>query len=89
MTLQEYVTKKKAIKQLQEEIKEFEDHEKFEMIKQGMSTMVTKFGTFTVKKAYDRVGFDSKKFKEDHPGLFDEYQKSTRVSESISFKIKE
>lgn len=89
MTLEEYVTKKKAIKKLQDEIKEFEEHEKSEMLKQGMATMITKYGTFTVKKAYTREGFDTKKFKEEHLDMFDQYKKVTKVAESISFKIKE
>lgn len=89
MKLEEYVSKKKMIQKLQEEIKEFEDHEKQEMIKQGMSTMNTKYGTFTVKKAYDRRSFDSKTFAIDHPEMYPTYEKVTKVAESISFKIKE
>lgn len=89
MLLEEYVTKKKMIKKLQDEIKEFEDHEKQEMLTQGMSTMVTKYGTFTVKKAYERKSFDSKTFAVDHPEMYPTYEKVTKVAESISFKIKE
>lgn len=89
MKLEDYAKKKRQIKSLQEEIKAFEEHEKKEMISQGMATMVTKFGTFTVKKAYERHGLDTKRFKEDHEDLFNEYQKTTKVAESISFKLKE
>lgn len=89
MQIEEYVTKKKMIKKLQDEVKEFEDHEKSEMIKQGMATMVTKYGTFTVKKAYERKSFDTKRFKEEHAELYPEYEKVSKVAESISFKIKE
>ena len=89
MNLDEYVNNKKQIAILTKECKGFEARQKEFMTREGMKTMTTKFGTFTVKVAYERHSFDSKKLILEHPELSKWYEKITKVAESITFKAKE
>ena len=83
--LVEFERKLKALKELEDEIKnallvEMRD-KNIKQIEDGALTISYVFPT-------DREDFDKKAFKEDHKDLYDEYVKFTPVKDSIRIKVK-
>lgn len=74
------------------EIKEAEDALKQgilkEMEQKGILKVETEEMTISYVAPTDRETFDSKRFKFDHPDMFDEYVKLSPVKASVRIKIK-
>lgn len=74
------------------EIKEAEDALKQgilkEMEQKGILKVETEEMTISYIAPTDRETFDSKRFKFDHPDMFDEYVKLTPVKSSVRIKVK-
>lgn len=74
------------------EIKEAEDALKQgilkEMEQKGILKVETEEMTISYIAPTDRETFDSKRFKFDHPDMFDEYVKLSPVKASVRIKIK-
>lgn len=74
------------------EIKEAEDALKQgilkEMEQKGILKVETEEMTISYVAPTDRETFDSKRFKFDHPDMFDEYVKLTPVKSSVRIKVK-
>lgn len=60
----------------------------FEQMKQGG---FDKWGNdlieFSIKKAYERTSIDSKALQKNHPDIYEECKKVTKVAESITYKV--
>lgn len=74
------------------EIKEAEDALKQgilkEMEQKGILKVETEEMTISYVAPSDRETFDSKRFKFDHPDMFDEYVKMSPVKASVRIKVK-
>ena len=74
------------------EIKEAEDALKQgiinEMEQKGILKVETEEMTISYIAPSDRETFDSKRFKFDHPDMFDEYVKLTPVKASVRIRVK-
>ena len=74
------------------EIKEAEDALKQgilkEMEQKGILKVETEEMTISYVAPTDRETFDSKRFKFDHPDMFDEYVKMSPVKASVRIKVK-
>ena len=74
------------------EIKEAEDALKQgilkEMEQKGILKVETEEMTISYIAPTDRETFDSKRFKFDHPDMFDEYVKMSPVKASVRIKVK-
>lgn len=74
------------------EIKEAEDALKQGILKEMEQKGILKVETGEMTISYvaptDRETFDSKRFKFDHPDMFDEYVKLTPVKSSVRIKVK-
>ena len=74
------------------EIKEAEDALKQgilkEMEQKGILKVETEEMTIYYVAPTDRETFDSKRFKFDHPDMFDEYVKMSPVKASVRIKVK-
>lgn len=73
-------------------IKEKEDELKTSILKEMEDKNIIKVDTDDLIISYiassDRESFDSKKFKEEHQDLYDEYVKMTPVKSSIRIKVR-
>lgn len=83
------------IAEFEKQIKLLEDQEKKlkqaildEMEAKGLIKIDTDAISITYVAATDREKFDSKKFREDHADLYDEYVSMTQVKPSIRIKVK-
>lgn len=90
--LQPEISKKIADFERQiKEIKQAEDELKAkileEMERKGLLKVKTDDLAITYVAPADRESFDSKKFREDHADLYDEYIKMTPVKASIRIKV--
>ena len=90
--LQPEISKKIADFERQiKEIKQAEDELKAkileEMERKGLIKVKTDDLAITYVAPADRESFDSKKFREDHADLYDEYIKMTPVKASIRIKV--
>lgn len=90
--LQPEISKKIADFERQiKEIKQAEDELKMkileEMERKGLLKVKTDDLAITYVAPADRESFDSKKFREDHADLYDEYIKMTPVKASIRIKV--
>lgn len=90
--LQPEISKKIADFERQiKEIKQAEDELKQkileEMERKGLLKVKTDDLAITYVAPADRESFDSKKFREDHADLYDEYIKMTPVKASIRIKV--
>lgn len=76
-------------KEIDEMIKEY----RAEILKQMEAHNIRKIDcgeiAFTYKDAYDKFTFESKKFKEENPDLYDQYLKRSEMPASILVKIRE
>ena len=74
------------------EIKEAEDALKQGILDEMESKGIIKIETEEITISYiaptDRETFDSKRFKFDHPDMFDEYVKMSPVKASVRIKVK-
>ena len=74
------------------EIKEAEDALKQGILKEMEQKGILKVETEEITISYiaptDRETFDSKRFKFDHPDMFDEYVKMSPVKSSVRIKVK-
>ena len=75
------------------EIKKAEDELKAKILEEMEVKGLLKIKTDSLMISYiapsDRETFDSKRFKEDNPDLYDEYVKMTPVKSSIRIKVVE
>lgn len=55
----------------------------------GTKTIKTKYVTITYVSPTTRKSLDSKKLKEEHPDLYDEFLKESPVKESLRIKMRE
>lgn len=90
--LQPEISKKIADFERQiKEIKQAEDELKMkileEMERKGLLKVKTDDLAITYVAPADRESFDSKKFRDDHADLYDEYIKMTPVKASIRIKV--
>ena len=90
--LQPEISKKIADFERQiKEIKQAEDELKTkileEMERKGLLKVKTDDLAITYVAPADRESFDSKKFREDHADLYDEYIKMTPVKANIRIKV--
>ena len=73
-------------------IKEIQDNYKKAILEEMEAKQIIKIDTPEVLVSYvaptDRETFDSKKFKEDHQDLYDEYVNMSPVKSSIRIKVK-
>lgn len=85
----------KKVTELATQIKNLEDQKKqfnaeIENLFENLNVISWETDSFLIKKTadYDRETFDSKKFKEQHPDLFENFKKSTKVKGSVKIKLK-
>lgn len=76
----------KELKKIQEETRQ---RLLEEMELKGIKKVDTPMLTITYKASYDKESFESKKFREEHPDLYDEYIKISPVKSSVQIKVKE
>lgn len=84
-----------AIINLKEKIKELEATQKeakvfmlAEMKKRGVKTLETDNLRITVKDAYERKSVDTDRLKKTRPEIYKEYEKTSKVSESLIITLK-
>lgn len=58
------------------------------LVSHNIKRMKSDNATYTLKEAYTKEVFDSARFKEDHPLLYDMYVKQSQVKDSILIKTK-
>lgn len=78
----------KAMKQLKKQEDDLKDAILKEMEAKNIIKLDTDDLAITYVASTDRETFDSKKFKEEHQDLYDEYVKMTPVKPSIRLKVK-
>ena len=82
----EFERQMKAIKKAEDDLKE-------KILAEMESKNILKVETDDVTISYiaptDRETFDSKRFKFDHPEMFDEYVKMSPVKASVRIKVKD
>jgi len=78
----------KEIKRLQDLESEFRSKVEKLFEDYGVEVWETDLFKISYSKAYERELFDSKKFKEENPDLFEKYKKTSRVKQSVKIKIK-
>ena len=75
------------------EIKEAEDVLKQRILEEMESKGILKIDTPHLTISYiaptDRESFDSKRFRTEHPDMFDEFVKMSPVKSSVRLKVKE
>lgn len=78
----------RQIKFLEEQEKKLKQAILEEMEAKGFIKVETDVIAITYVAATDREKFDSKKFREENPALYDEYVSMTPVKPSIRIKVK-
>ena len=78
----------KAIKEIKEKEEELKQNILTEMENKNILKLETDDLTITYIAPAERETFDSKKFREENPGLYDEYVKFSPVKSSIRVKVK-
>lgn len=76
----------KELKKIQEETRE---RLLEEMELKGIKKVDTPMLSITYKASYDKESFETKRFREEHPDLYDEYIKISSVKPSVQIKMKE
>ena len=79
----------RQIKLLEEQEKKLKQAILDEMEAKGFIKVETDAIAITYVAATDREKFDSKRFREEHADLYDEYVSMTQVKPSIRIKLKE
>lgn len=87
----EFVEKYKDFKK-QQAIMEFAEKELKEQMKEAMqqldkSTYIENGLAITYRKATTRTAIDSKRLKEELPDIFEEFSKTSSVSDSVVIKV--
>ena len=59
------------------------------MEKYNIKSIATDTVSVTYKDAYDKETLDTKRLREEHPDIYDEYIKFTTYKPSITVKVKE
>jgi hypothetical protein len=78
----------KALKEIKEKEEELKQNILIEMEKKNILKLETDTLSVTYIAPTERETFDSKKFREDNPDLYDEYVKFSPVKSSIRIKVK-
>ncbi len=78
----------KAIKEIKEKEEELKQNILTEMENKNILKLETDDLTITYIAPAERETFDSKKFREENPDLYDEYVKFSPVKSSIRVKVK-
>lgn len=78
----------KALKEIKEKEEELKQNILIEMEKKNILKLETDSLTVTYIAPAERETFDSKRFREDNPDLYDEYVKFSPVKSSIRIKVK-
>lgn len=81
-------TVKESLDKYRQMEKEFSSRLLEEFNKYGLDKLENEDLIISKRNSYVREGFDSKKFKEDHPELYDGYKKESVVNESISIRLR-
>lgn len=76
----------KELKKIQEETRE---RLLEEMELKGIKKVDTPMLSITYKASYDKESFETKRFREEHPDLYDEYIKISSVKPSVQIEVKE
>ena len=84
----EWVAFQKEAKEMEEKTKEIKEALKNAMEKYNVSKYENEFIKVTYKSASTRITVDSKKLKEDLPGIYEEYSKIINVSSYVNIDIK-
>ena len=77
-----------TINKIQSEIDEMKKAIKDEMEKRNIESFRCDNFIISVRKEHTRVAFDSKKFKEDFPEIYENYKKETVVKSSINIDFR-
>lgn len=84
----EWVAFQKEAKEMEEKTKEIKEALKNAMEKYNVSKYENEFIKVTYKSASTRITVDSKKLREDLPGIYEEYSKIVNVSSYVNIDIK-
>ena len=84
----EWVTFQKEAKEMEEKTKEIKEALRNAMEKYNVSKYENEFIKVTYKSASTRITIDSKKLKDDLPGIYEEYSKIVNVSSYVNIEIK-
>lgn len=91
--IQTYIRSSAQIAELKAKLKEVEDAVKAwekklldHMQSNNIEELQSEGGVFTIKKAYTRMGYDTKLLAAEHPKLAKKYEKPTVVGASLTFK---
>lgn len=76
-------------KEIEEAEKALREQIQKEMEEKGIKSVSTDSLLISYKQEYDRENFDKKRFRADHPDLYDSYISMTTVNASVSIKLKE
>lgn len=76
----------KELKKLQEKDTELRETIKNAMEENDIKKLENKFFTITYVAEGTRTGLDTKKLKEEAPGIYDKYQKTSQVKSHIKIK---
>lgn len=79
---------KVQIKELEATQKEAKDFMLQEMKKRGVKTLETDNLRITVKEAYERKSVDTDRLKKTRPEIYKEYEKTSKVAESLVITLK-
>ena len=85
--MDELITISETKKQLEEREKAIKEIILSQMQKDGMDKWGNDLIQITRKAAYERVSIDSKALKELHPDIYTECSKTTKYSESLTYKV--
>lgn len=84
----EWVAFQKEAKEMEEKTKEIKEALKNAMEKYNVSKYENESIKVTYKSASTRITVDSKKLKDDLPGIYEEYSKIVNVSSYVNIDIK-
>lgn len=79
----------KTMKEMKKKEDELREQILREMEEKGIKCVDSKEITITYKYPSTRETFDSKKFKEEHQDLYDEFINISNIKSSISIKLKD
>ena len=86
--IKDWVAFQKEAKEMEEKTKEIKEALKNAMEKYNVSKYENEFIKVTYKSASTRITVDSKKLKDDLPGIYEEYSKIVNVSSYVNIEIK-
>ena len=87
-TEQKIVEIEKQLKELEKKEKELKAALKDEMLKRGLVMIDTDKVNIQYVPSYTKEKFDGKRFKEEHPKLYDKYVSIGEVSDCVKVKVK-